>query len=57
MSTYAASMPSVMFGSPKDWDDWFWDTYEAFREILVRACPPDGQEQWVKRECAHRGLR
>lgn len=58
MSTYAATMPNIMFGSPKDWDDWFWKLYHgAWLEILHAACPPDGQEQWVKRECARRGLR
>jgi hypothetical protein len=55
MSTYA--MPSVMFGSPGDWDRWFWSTYDEFREILHRACYPDGQERYVSREISRRGLR
>jgi hypothetical protein len=56
MSTYA--MPSVMFGSPGDWDRWFWSTYfDGFLEILHRACFPDGQERWIDREQKRRRLR
>lgn len=60
MSTYAASMPampSIRFGSPGDWDKWFWELYHGLlAEILHAACPPDGQERWVKRELVRRGL-
>ena len=55
MSTYA--MPSVMFGSPKDWDDWFWSTYDDFLKILVKACDPVGQESYLSREITRRSLR
>ena len=58
MSTYAAPLPSVMFGSPKDWDDWFWSTYfDDFLAILRKACPPDGQERYIDREINRRRLR
>jgi hypothetical protein len=56
MSTAVMPMPS-MFGSPKDFDKWFWSTYfDGFLEILHRACYPDGQERWVDRECKRRRL-
>jgi hypothetical protein len=56
MST-AIAMPSIRYGSPRDWDKFFWRTYhEAFLEILHRACYPDGQERWVDREQKRRGL-
>jgi hypothetical protein len=49
-------MPS-MFGSPKDFDKWFWSTYfDGFLEILHRACYPDGQERYIDRECKRRRL-
>ncbi len=57
MTTAAMSMPSVMFGSPKDWDKWVWDTYWAFLEYVRAACPMDGQERWISRECERRQLR
>lgn len=61
MSTYAATMPampSVMFGSPGDWDRWFWDLYHGvWMEILHAACPPDWQEQYIEREEKRRVLR
>jgi hypothetical protein len=51
-------MPSIRFGSPKDFDRWFWRTYhEAFLEILHRACDPMGQETYLSREIARRRLR
>jgi hypothetical protein len=57
MTAAAIPMPSIRYGSPRDWDRWFWSTYEDFREILVRACYPDGQERWVDREVSRRRLR
>lgn len=58
MTAYAEPMPSVMFGSPGDWDDWFWNLYHGvWMEILHAACPPDGQELWISGECERRGLR
>jgi hypothetical protein len=58
LSTAAIAMPSVMYGSPRDWDKFFWRTYhEAFLEILHAACYPDGQERWVDRELKRRKLR
>lgn len=46
--SHAVAMPSVMFGSPKDWDDWFWASYRDFLEYLHAACYPDGVERWIK---------
>lgn len=58
MSTAVAPMPSVMFGSPRDWDKWFWDLYHgAWLEILRAACPMDGQERYIEREIERRKLR
>jgi hypothetical protein len=57
MSTAAITMPSIAFGSPGDWDKFFWRMYhEAFLEILHRACYPDGQERYIDRECKRRRL-
>ena len=57
MSTAVMPMPSVAFGSPGDWDKWFWHLYNGvWLEILRAACPPDGQERWIKREIARRRL-
>lgn len=56
MST-AVAMPSVMFGSPGDWDRWFWDLYHGvWMDILHAACDPDGQEAYIRREQERRGL-
>jgi hypothetical protein len=58
MTAAAISMPSIAFGSPGDWDKFFWRTYhEAFLEILHNACYPDGQERWIDRELKRRRLR
>lgn len=57
MST-AIAMPSVAFGSPGDWDKFFWRMYhEAFLDILHAACDPEGQERYIKSEQVRRGLR
>jgi hypothetical protein len=57
VSTAAITMPSIAFGSPGDWDRWFWRMYnEGFLEILHRACDPLGQEKWIKREQVRRRL-
>jgi hypothetical protein len=57
MTAAAISMPSIAFGSPGDWDKFFWRTYhEAFLEILHNACYPDGQERYVSGEISRRGL-
>jgi hypothetical protein len=58
MSTAAIAMPSIRYGSPGDWDKWFWRMYhEGFLEILHRACDPVGQETYLDREIARRKLR
>jgi hypothetical protein len=58
MSTAAIAMPSIRYGSPKDWDRWFWSTYfDGFLEILHRACDPVGQETYLDREIDRRRLR
>jgi hypothetical protein len=58
MTAAAIPMPSIRYGSPRDWDKWFWSTYfDGFLEILHRACYPDGQERWVDRELKRRHLR
>jgi hypothetical protein len=50
-------MPSIAFGSPGDWDKWFWRLYhDGFLEILHRACDPLGQEKWINREQVRRRL-
>lgn len=61
MTTFAAdmpAMPSIRFGSPGDWDRFFWELYHGvLMEILHSACPPDGQERYIAREQIRRGLR
>jgi hypothetical protein len=58
MTAAAIPMPSIRYGSPRDWDKFFWRMYhEAFLEILHCACDPDGQERWIDGECKRRHLR